>query len=126
MARAYRSAQQRNEDGCQEEDHQEGYREDHQEVQEGLRLRPFDEMRGRVFGPATHFAYLETMMENALTQYRKLQAELTDLGKKGHGLSSPIVNSVLDRMEKLWWDLSDEEQELISADGSQGWLEGGK
>ena len=88
-------------------------------------------MRGsRLRVTATHFVYLEPRMD-ALSRYRNLEVKLRKLRSDAE-VEPPSraerdeEEHTLSQMEKVWWELTEEEQELLNAEGPQTWPEGSK
>lgn len=58
-------------------------------------------------------------MSDALQQHRALERELIYIRWKYAGLESEEEESILDAMEDIWYELSEEEQNELNSEGTQ-------
>lgn len=59
-------------------------------------------------------------MSYALDRYRILEAALV-LHRHQHGTGSPEEEVILEEMTDLWWELTDEEREILSEEEPKRW-----
>lgn len=58
-------------------------------------------------------------MSNALQRHRALERELIYIRWKYAGLESEEEESILDAMEEIWYELSEEEQNDLNSEGTK-------
>lgn len=58
-------------------------------------------------------------MSDALQQHRDLERELIYIRWKYAGLESEEEDSILDAMEDIWYELSEEEQNELNSEGTK-------
>ena len=58
-------------------------------------------------------------MSDALHRHRALERELIYIRWKYAGLESEEEESILDAMEEIWYELSEEEQDELNSEGTQ-------
>ena len=58
-------------------------------------------------------------MSDALQQHRALERELIYIRWKHAGLESEEEESILDTMEEIWYELSEEEQNELNSEGTK-------
>ena len=58
-------------------------------------------------------------MSDALQQHRALERELIYIRWKYAGLESEEEDSILDAMEDIWYELSEEEQNELNSEGTK-------
>ena len=51
-------------------------------------------------------------MGDLLLRYRELETRLAEIRKNHAGRESPEEEKLMDQMEALWWELSEEEKEI--------------
>lgn len=61
-------------------------------------------------------------MSYALIRYRILEAELAVCRSK-YGTGSDKEDSLLDEMDDLWWELDDDERDMLRKEGVERWQE---
>ncbi len=58
-------------------------------------------------------------MSDALQRHRALERELIYIRWKHAGLESKEEEAILDAMEEIWYELSEEEQDELNSEGTQ-------
>ena len=58
-------------------------------------------------------------MSDALQRYRSLEADLIYIRWQSAGLESEAEDPILDAMEDIWYELSEEEQQVLYREGTK-------
>lgn len=58
-------------------------------------------------------------MSEALVRYRSLEQDLIYIRWQHAGFESEEEETILDAMEKVWYELSEKEQQLLYSEGTQ-------
>ena len=58
-------------------------------------------------------------MSDALQRYRSLEADLIYIRWQYAGLESEAEDPILDAMEEIWYELSEEEQQVLYREGTK-------